>query len=68
MSAHVLLNLLNNLQSILLLFHNKFNKFNYTRAQTLDSIYHMTLRSHFLRKEVIMYATLWTSYHICNVT
>ena len=33
MSAHVLLNLL-----------NKFNKFNNTRAQILDSIYHLTLR------------------------
>ena len=52
MSAHVLLNLLNKfgerdqmrgLLSILSLFH-KFNKFNNTRAQMLDSIYHMTLR------------------------
>ena len=32
------------LPSILSLFHNKFNKFNNTRAQKLDSIYHMTLR------------------------
>ena len=37
MSAHVLLNLLNELR-------NKFNKFNNTRARMLDSIYHMTLR------------------------
>ena len=53
MSAHVLLNLLNKLgkrdkmrdfASILSLFRNKFNKFNKTRAQMLDSIYHMTLR------------------------
>ena len=53
MSAHVLLNLLNELgkrdkmrglSSILFLFHNKFNKFNNTRARMLDSIYHMTLR------------------------
>ena len=53
MSAHVLLNLLNEwgkrdkmrgLRSILSLFCNKFNKFNYTRARMLDSIYHMTLR------------------------
>ena len=52
MSAHVLLNLLNEfgkrdkmrgLRSILSLFHNKFNKFNNTRPQMLDSIYHMTL-------------------------
>ena len=54
MSAHVLLNLLNELRkrdkmrglpSILSLFHNEFNKFNNTRARMLDSIYHMTLRS-----------------------
>ena len=53
MSAHVLLNLLNELgkgdkmrglPSILFLFRNKFNKFNNTRARMLDSIYHMTLR------------------------
>ena len=50
MSAHVLLNLLNELRkrdkmrglpSILSLFRNEFNKFNNTRAQMLDSIYHM---------------------------
>ena len=63
MSAHVLFNLLNELEkrdkmrglpSILSLFRNEFNKFNYTRAQMVDSIYHMTLRlflkSHFCRK------------------
>ena len=53
MSAHVLLNLLNELgkrdkmrglPSILSLFRNEFNKFNNTRARNLDSIYHMTLR------------------------
>ena len=53
MSAHVLLNLLNELgkrdkmqglPSILSLFRNKFNKFNNTRAQMLDSIYHMMLK------------------------
>ena len=53
MSAHVLLNLLNELgkrdkirglPSILSLFRNEFNKFNYTRARMLDSIYRMTLR------------------------
>ena len=32
------------LLSILSLFHNKFDKFNNTRARMLDSIYHMTLR------------------------
>ena len=53
MSAHVLLNLLNELgkrdkmrglPSILFLFRNKFNKFNNTGARILDSIYHMTLK------------------------
>ena len=53
MSAHVLLNLLNELRkrdkmrglpSILSLFRNEFNKFNNTRARMLDSFYHMTLR------------------------
>ena len=51
MSAHVLLNILNELgkrdkmrglPSILSLFRNEFNKFNNTRARMLDSIYHMT--------------------------
>ena len=53
MSAHVLLNLSNELgkrgkmrglPSILPLFQNELNKFNHTRARMLDSIYHMTLR------------------------
>ena len=53
MSAHVLLNLLNQLgksdkrrglPSVLSFFRNKFNKFNNTGAPMLDSIYHMTLR------------------------
>ena len=48
MSAHVLLNLLNELgkrdkmrglPSIVSLFRNKFDKFNKTRARMLDSIY-----------------------------
>ena len=52
-SAHVLLNFLNELgkrdkmrglSSILSLFCNELNKFNNTRAQMLDSIYHMKLR------------------------
>ena len=53
MSAHVLLNLLNELRNrdkmrglpsiILSLFLNEFNEFNKTRARMLDSIYHMTL-------------------------
>ena len=77
MSAHILLNLLNELgkrdkmrglPSILPLFRNEFNKFNNTRARMLDSIYHTTntLKSHFWRKKpytfVIMIAMLlWTS-------
>ena len=43
----ILLNLLNNLgkrDKILSLFHNEFDKFNYTGARMLDSIYHMTLK------------------------
>ena len=52
MSAHVLLNLLNELgkrdkkrglPSILSLFRNEFNKFNKTRARILVSTYRMTL-------------------------
>ena len=53
MSAHVLLNLLNELGksdkmrgllSILLLFFNQFNKFNNTGERMLDSSYHMTFK------------------------
>ena len=54
MSAHVLLNLLNELRKRdkmrgllaehLSLFRNEFNKFNNKRARMLDSINHMTLR------------------------
>ena len=71
MSAHVLLNLLNELEkrdkmrglaSILSLFCNEFNEFNNTRARMLDSIYHITLKYHFCRKKHynfdIMYTTL----------
>ena len=65
MSAHVLLNLLNELgkrdkmrglPSILSLFRNEFNKFNNTRARMFDSIYHMinTLKSHFWHQNVII--------------
>ena len=63
MSAHVLLNLLNelgkrdklrDLPSILSLFCSEFNKFNNTKARMLDSIYHITLKSHFCRKNVII--------------
>ena len=47
MSAHILLNLLNELgkrDKKISLFRDEFNKFNDTRARMLDSIYHMTLR------------------------
>ena len=53
MSAHVLLNLLNELgirdkmrglPSILSHFRNEFNKLNNTGARMLDSISHMTLK------------------------
>ena len=53
MSAHVLLNLSNELgkrykmlglSSILSLFRNKSNKFNNTGARMLDSIYRMTFK------------------------
>ena len=64
MSAHVLLNLLNELgkrdkmrglPSILSLFRNEFNKLNNTRARMLDSIYHMTntLKPVFWRKNLL---------------
>ena len=54
MSAHVLLNLLNELgekirceavPSILSISSNGFNKFNNTGVGMQDSIYHMTLKS-----------------------
>ena len=65
MSAHVLLNLLNELgkrdkmrglPSFLSLFRSEFNKFNNTRARMFDSIYHMTnsLKSHFWRENVMI--------------
>ena len=81
MSAHVLLNLLNELRKrdkmlgkprILSLFPNSFNKFNNTRALMLDSIYHMTntLKSHFWRKKNIIILLLCTQpcYGRHNVT
>ena len=52
MSAHVLLNLLNELSKsdkmrgcrvFYFFYRNKFNKFNNTGARMLDSKYHMTL-------------------------
>ena len=75
MSAHVLLNLLNELgkrdkmrglPSILSLFRNEFNKLDYARARMLDSIYHMnnSLKSHFWRKNVII-LSLYTCTQRC---
>ena len=54
MSAHVLLNLLNELGKKIkcetcrafYLFRNEFNRFNNTGARMLDYIYHMTLKLH----------------------
>ena len=45
MSAHVLLNLLNELGKRDKMRSNEFDKFNNTRARMVDSIYHMALRS-----------------------
>ena len=53
MSAHVLLNLLNEFMKrdkceacqAFYFFRDKFNKFDNTRARMLDSIYHMTLNN-----------------------
>ena len=58
MSAHVLLNLLNELgenirceavSSILSISSNENNKFNNSRERMQESIYHMTLKSHSIR-------------------
>ena len=57
MSAHLVLNLLNELgkkirrealQNILSVFPNEFNKFNNAGARMQDSTHHMTLKSHFI--------------------
>ena len=74
MSAHVLLNLLNELRkrdkmrdlpSILSLFRNEFNKLKKTGARILDSIYHMTLK---LLKNCIFDVKMSKFYHLlCNV-
>ena len=60
MSAHVLLNLLNvfgekkekmrGFAEHLIGFHQLVNKFDNTGARRQDSIYHMTLKSHFISK------------------
>ena len=53
------------LPSILSLCPNEFDKFNNTRAQMLDSIYHMTLR--LLRNLISAIKTLKFCHHVCNV-
>ena len=79
MSAHVLLNLSNELgkrdkmrglPSILSLFRNEFNKSNNTRARMSDSIYHMTnsLKSHFWRKNVMILSCTQRCYGRNNVS
>ena len=59
MKAHVLWNISNELGkmirceallSILLGFHNEFNKFNNTGAQMQYTLYHVALKSHFISK------------------
>ena len=70
MSAHVLLNLLNELgkrdkmrglPSILSLFRNEFNKFNNTRARMLDSIYDMKILWNLISGVKNVIPWLWTS-------
>ena len=70
MSAHVLLNLLNELgksdkmrglPSSVSLFRNEFNKFNNTGARMLDSFYHMISKlpkNHILTRERQYFAIL----------
>ena len=74
MSAHILLNLLNELgkrdkmrglPSILSLFRNEFNKFNNTRARMLDSIYHMTLK--LIKNRIFGVKTSRFCHLLCNV-
>ena len=59
-------------KSILSVFSNEFFKFNNTGAQMQDTIYHMTLKSHFISKFCTktsqfshwkMWLFLWTSMH-----
>ena len=72
MSAHVLLNLLNELgkdgMRVLSGFLDEFNKVNNTLARMQDSICHMIQKSHFIVKtSPLENATfVWTATH--NVT
>ena len=79
MSAHVLLNLLNELgtrdkmrgfPSFLSPFRNEFNKFNNTRARMIDSIYDnydvkFTLKFRFCRKNFVS-AVIILSLQLCT--
>ena len=74
MSTHVLLNLSNELGkgdkilgllSILSFFRNVFNKFNNTRAQMLDTIYHTTIR--LLRNLISVVKKIKFCYYVRNV-
>ena len=74
MSAHVLLNLLNELgkrdkmrglPSILSLFRNELNKFNNTKARMLDSIYHMTFK--LIKNRIFGVKTSRFCHLLCNV-
>ena len=74
MSAHVLLNLLNELgksdkmrglPSNLLRFRNKFNKFNNTGERMLDSIYHITLK--LIKNRIFGVKTSRFCHLLCNV-
>ena len=78
MSAHVFLNLLNELgkrektrglRSILSLFRNEFHKFNNTGARMLDSIYQMTntLKSYFWRENVIILSLCTRCCYECHL-
>ena len=62
MSAHALLNLLNELgkeircealPSTLSVLPNEFNKFNNTGARMQNCIYHMTLKSYFIHEKIL---------------
>ena len=68
MSAHVLLNLLNQLgekircepvPSILSVFPNEFNKFNNIGARMQDSIYHLTLKSQSRKSPKTRFRVMW---------
>ena len=42
----------------LIVFTKEFNKFNITGARVQDSIYHMTLKSHFINRICTKYVTI----------